>query len=127
MGAVRVLSGVANLASIFHFSNPFSFRDMTFFHDFFKKNSKTGFKNSKTLMISILLLDIVRVLSGISNVAFDYGCSNARSFRDTAFFLEFFRKLRYKKLNKTLNYHHCSEALSGYLQELRISPPNMTA
>ena len=29
---------VANLASNSHFSNPCSFRDMTFFYDFFQKN-----------------------------------------------------------------------------------------
>ena len=28
---------------------------------------------------------------------------------------------------KTWNYHLCSETLSGYSQELWISPPNMTA
>ena len=41
LGAVRVLSGVANLASKSQFSYPCSFRDMKFFYDFFKKNLKT--------------------------------------------------------------------------------------
>ena len=39
------------------------------------------------LKISILLLDIVRILSGVANLAFDYGCSNLCSFRDVTFFL----------------------------------------
>ena len=37
---VRVLSGVANLASKYDCSNPFSFRDMTFFVIFQNKISK---------------------------------------------------------------------------------------
>ena len=69
LGAVRVHSGVANLASNSHFSNPCSFRDMTFFMIFSKKLQKLRFKK-----FSILLLTIVRVLSGIANVASDYGC-----------------------------------------------------
>ena len=50
--------------------------------------------------MSIMLLDFVRVLSGVANLAFDYGCSNPCSFRDMTIFLgffpNFFRKLRYK-------------------------------
>ena len=43
------------------------------------------------LKISILLLDIARILSGVANLAFDYGCSNQCSFRDVTFFLRFFQ------------------------------------
>ena len=41
LGAVRVFSGVANFASNSHFSNPCSFRDMTFFMIFSNFFSKT--------------------------------------------------------------------------------------
>ena len=40
MGAIRVLSGVANLASKSHFSIPCSFRDLTFLCDFFENFQK---------------------------------------------------------------------------------------
>ena len=54
------------------------------------------------LNISILLLDIVKVLSGVANLAFDFGCSNPCSFRDITFiFSNFFRKLKFKNLNDT--------------------------
>ena len=56
-------------------------------------------------MISILLLDIVRVLSRVANLAFDYGCSNPGSFRHMTFFLDFFQNfsenLDIKKFHKT--------------------------
>ena len=62
-------------------------------------------KNSKTLKISILLLEFVRVLSGVANLAFEYGCSNLCSFQNKTFFLDFFqiffKKFRYKKFHKT--------------------------
>ena len=48
-------------------------------------------KNSKTLKISILLLELVRVLSGVANLAFEYGCSNLCSFQNMTFFLDFFK------------------------------------
>ena len=40
MGAIRVLSGGANLASKSHFSNPCSFRNLTFLFDFFENFQK---------------------------------------------------------------------------------------
>ena len=59
--------------------------------------------NSRTLKISILLLDIVRVLSGVANLASDYGCSTPCIFRDMTFFLafsKFFRNFRLKNFHK---------------------------
>ena len=58
------LSRVANLASNSHFSNPCSFRDKTFLMIFSKIKLKLKLKSSKLFKISILLLEIVRVLSG---------------------------------------------------------------
>ena len=73
-----------------------------FFQKFFR--SLDFKKNSKTLKISILLLEFVSVLSGVAKLASDYGCSNSFSFRDMTFFWIFFiRKIRYKKNHKTWN------------------------
>ena len=102
MGNVRVLSGFASLASISHLSNPCSFRDMTVLMIFSKIFQKHRFqKNSKTIKISTLLLDTVRILSRVANIASDYGCSNPRSFRDMTFFGLFSsEKLDLKKFTK---------------------------
>ena len=53
LGAVRVFSGVANLASNSHFSNPCSFRDMTFFVIFSKIFKNLDFKKFTKLEITI--------------------------------------------------------------------------
>ena len=54
------------------------------------------------LNISILLLDIVKVLSGVANLAFDFGCSNPCSFRDITFFFQIFSENLDKKFHKNL-------------------------
>ena len=75
LGGVRVLSGLANLSSKSHFSNPCSFRHRRF-HDFFK-NFQKNLDNKKFriwLNISILLLETIRVLSGVANPASEYDC-----------------------------------------------------
>ena len=65
------------------------------------------------------MFDIVRVLSRVANLAFDYGCSNPCSFRDMTFFWifsNFFRKLRYKNLNKfeiTISVVRLCQGISG--------------
>ena len=80
--------------------------------------------------ISFLLWDIVRVLSGVANLASDYICLNLCSFRDLTFFRvfsKFFRKIGYRKFHKISYSHRCGEALSRYSQDMRFLPPNMTA
>ena len=77
---------VVNLAFNSHFSNPCSFRNMTLMIFSKKFSENLDLKNSTTLKISILFLDFVRVISGVANLAFDYGCSNLCSFRDMTFF-----------------------------------------
>ena len=56
-------------------------RFLWFFQKFPKK---TDFKNSKKF--SILLLEIVRVLSGLATLASEYDCSNPCFFGDMTFF-----------------------------------------
>ena len=52
---MRVFSGVANLASDYGCSNPCSFRDMTFFLDFFQNFSKNlDITNSQNLKLPSL-------------------------------------------------------------------------
>ena len=58
---------------------------------FSKSFKNLDFKKSTTFKISMLLLDIVKILSGVANLAFDYGCSNPCSFRDMTFFWIFFQ------------------------------------
>ena len=99
-GSVRVLSGVAIFASKNDCSNPCSFRDMTvfmIFSEFFKK--KIDVKTSKSLKISILLLESVRVLSWGCKSCSEYVCSKSCRSRDMTVFRilsEFFRELGYK-------------------------------
>ena len=51
------------------------------FQDFLKFYQRTwNLKNSKTLNFSILLLEIVRVFSGVAFFASKYDCSNPSSF-----------------------------------------------
>ena len=103
---------------------------MTFFM-IFSKNFQKLLKNSKTLKISILLLDIVRVLSGVLNLAFDFGCSSPCSFLYMTFFLDFF-KIFQKNLNvkKFRNFEDINPVIGIFertLRELRILPLNMAA
>ena len=42
-------------------------------------------------------------------------------------FFQLLKELRYKKFHKLSSSHLYSEALSGYSQELRVLPSNMTA
>ena len=100
---------------------------MTFFYDFFKNFQAWISKNSKFLKISILLLETVILLSGVANLASGCECSNPCTFRDiTLFESKFFGELRYKNF-QNMKLQSRIEALSGYSQELRILPPNMTA
>ena len=69
----------------------------------------------------------MRVLSGGCESCSDYGCSNSCSFRDMTFCKDFFSKFFRKLGIKNLKYHLCSEALSGYCQELRVLLCIMTA
>ena len=55
------------------------------------------------MKISILLLEFVRVLSGVANVASEYGCSNPCRFREMTFFgflRNYEKKLRCRKIPK---------------------------
>ena len=63
---------------------------MTFFMIFSEIFKKNMLKSSKSLKISILLLESVRVLSRVANLASEYFCSNSCSFLDMTFFLVFF-------------------------------------
>ena len=75
-------------------------------------------------------MGILRVLSGIANLASNYDCSNPCSFRDMTIFVVFqkiFRKLIIIFFRKIWNSQPCSWVLSEYSQWLRILPPSMTA
>ena len=50
------------------------------FQDFLFYQRTWNLKNSKTLNFSILLLEIVRVFSGVAVFASKYDCSNPSSF-----------------------------------------------
>ena len=63
---------------------------MTFFMIFSEIFKKNMLKSSKSLKISILLLESVRVLSRVANLASEYFCSNSCSFLDMTFFLHNF-------------------------------------
>ena len=104
--AVRVLSGVANLASKSHFSKHCSFRDMTFFNIFSK------------------------LFSGVTNFAFIYDCSNPCSFRDTTFFLMIFSenfKHKYVNFQNVEDLNPVIGICEGTLRGLRNLPLNMAA
>ena len=100
LGAVRVLSGITNFASKYDCSIPCSFRDMAFFVIFqkiFRKPPKFFFLQS--LKLPTLLLEAIRVLSGIANLCSNFNCSNPCSFwvLRYAFFAIF------EKFSKNLN------------------------
>ena len=69
-----------------------------FFIIFSKNFQKFDFKNSKTLKVSSLLLNIVNVLPGVANLVSDYGCSSPCSFRDMTFFSIFFKIFQKTKI-----------------------------
>ena len=80
--------------------------------------------------ILTLLLDIVRVLSGVANLASDYDCSNPCSFRDMTFFMilsEFEKNLNVKKFQNFKDLNPVIGICEGTLRRLRILPSNMTA
>ena len=95
LGAVRVLSSVANLNFNFHFSNPCTFRDMSFLM-IFSKPFKTLSLQKINLKISDLKLETVRVFSGLADLASEYDGSiicRSRDMMVSSFFPNIFRKL----------------------------------
>ena len=84
------------------------------------------------MIFSTLLWGAVRVHSGVANLASKYDCSNPLFFRDMAFlcfyfYFFFFKKLRYKKTNRTWISQPYSGLLSEYSHGLQIWSPILTA
>ena len=70
MGPVRKLSGVANIASKYDCSNPFTFRDLTFFLNFFQTFSENfDAKISTKIETATMYSGPVKIFSGFANLA----------------------------------------------------------
>ena len=131
MGTVRVLSGVANLASNSHFSNPSSFRDTMFFMIFFWKNfSKTlilkipkrwrsqscccilwGYSQGFRILLLIMAAQIIVVF---------------QIWRFYDFLRNFQKNLNVKKFQNFDELNHVIGICEGTLRGLRILPLEMT-
>ena len=94
LGVIRVLPGVANLASNYDRSYLFSFRDMIFFVFFQKSFQKTNLILFSKFEIPSPVVVAVRGTPGVANLASKYDCSNPCSVRDMTFFVIFSKNFR---------------------------------
>ena len=121
---LRVPSRVANLASKFDCSNPYSFRYMRAFVIFSNKNIPE-------IIIAPFCSGAVSVISMVANLASNYDCSISCSFWDMTCCMissKIFRKLQ-KRIKKfeILNFvvSYCEKALTS--RKMQILRSNATA
>ena len=84
MGAVRVLSGVASLASNSHILNPCSFREMTFFMTFSKSFQRAQIK--KKIRLSEFLNPAVKYFQKLPILPSKQTAHILVSYRDVTLF-----------------------------------------